>query len=70
MPEVKNIATKDKWEISQGDYKSNNDYSKGQSQIRKKAKLVRRIILFCAVSISFIIMIIILSLLTKFNAPK
>jgi lipopolysaccharide/colanic/teichoic acid biosynthesis glycosyltransferase len=70
MPEIKKIATQEKWDISSGDYKSSNDYSKGQNQIRKKAKLVKRIILFVTVLISFLVFIIALSLLTKFNAIK
>ena len=70
MKEEKNISTYDTWEISKGDYKSSNDYSKGQNQIRKNTKLVRKIILFTTVLFSFLILIIVLTLLSKFNALK
>ena len=70
MMKVKYIAPEEKWEISKGDYIGGNDYSKGQSDVRKKKRFVRKIILFFTVSISFLVLLIVLSLLTKFNALK
>ena len=70
MNREKKIPTREKWEISRGDYRSSIDYSKGQNQIRKKTKLVRRIILFITVLISFLVLIVVLSFLTKFNSFK
>ena len=68
MQEVKNTAVKDQWDISMGDYESSNNYSKGQSQIRKRAKLVRTIILLFTGSISLLVFIFVLKLMLNFNA--
>lgn len=70
MQERENNNNRDDWDISKGDYKRSNDYSKGQNQIRKRAKFVKRTILVASISLSFIIFIIVLSLLTKVTSLK